>query len=91
MATIRGRRVYSTEAYGNAYFFPGDGCEKGGERGGELGTILCKEYNNVRMKGRGSLWVADRVLKGSSKDLLARARVEGNRENSRGREGRKEG
>lgn len=24
-ATMRGRRVYSTEAYGNAYFFRGDG------------------------------------------------------------------
>lgn len=35
------------------------------------------------MKGRGSLWVADRVLKGSSKDLLAR----GWRENGRGEEG----
>lgn len=23
-ATIRGRRIYSTEAYGNAYFFLGD-------------------------------------------------------------------
>jgi hypothetical protein len=44
-ATMRGRRVYSTEAYGNAYFFRGDGRS-------EAGTILCKEYNNVRTKGR---------------------------------------